>query len=36
MIDLLFIVITVVYFAVNVGFAYGCDVLMGGRSGGFR
>ena len=30
MIDLLFVVITVVYFAVNVAIAYGCDELMGG------
>ena len=29
MIDLLFIVITVVFFAANVAFAYGCDELMG-------
>lgn len=32
MVDLLFIVITVVFFAANVAFAYGCDELMGGRS----
>lgn len=30
MIDLLFVVITVTFFAVNVAFAYGCDALMGG------
>jgi hypothetical protein len=34
MIDLLFVLITLVYFAANVAFAYGCDELMGGRSGG--
>lgn len=32
MIDLLFIVITVLFFVINVAFAYGCDELMGGRS----
>jgi hypothetical protein len=30
MIDLLFVVVTVAYFAVNVAFAFGCDSLMGG------
>ena len=30
MVDLLFVVITVVFFAANVAFAYGCDELMGG------
>jgi hypothetical protein len=30
MIDILFIVVTIVYFAVNIAFAYGCDELMGG------
>ena len=30
MIDLLFVVITVVFFAANVAFALGCDALMGG------
>jgi hypothetical protein len=30
MIDLLFIVITVTYFAVNIAAAYGCQALMGG------
>jgi hypothetical protein len=28
MIDLLFIVITVGYFTVNIAFAFGCDALM--------
>lgn len=36
MIDLLFVVITVVFFAVNVAFVYGCNALMGGRPGGTR
>lgn len=30
MVDLLFVVITVVFFAVNVAVVYGCDALMGG------
>jgi len=36
MIDLLFVAITFVFFAVNVAFAYGCDELMGGRPRGTR
>jgi hypothetical protein len=31
MLDILVIAITVVYFAANVAFAFGCDRLMGGR-----
>ena len=30
MIDLLFVALTVVFFAVNVAYVYGCDALMGG------
>jgi len=32
MIDLLFIVLTLVFFAMNVAFAYGCNSLMGSKS----
>jgi len=29
--DLLFVVITLLFFAANVAFAYGCDELMRGK-----
>jgi hypothetical protein len=31
MLDLIFVLVTVAYFAVNVAFALGCDRLMGGK-----
>lgn len=30
MLDVLFVVLTLAYFAINVAFAVGCDRLMGG------
>ena len=30
MIDLLFLVVTIAFFAVNIAFAFACDALMGG------
>jgi hypothetical protein len=30
MIDLLFVAITIIFFAANVALIYGCNVLMGG------